>query len=237
MKLKTGYLLTKQSHKIAVTHATEKDYLVAIQYLAPEKTAGKNVCPFATDCKAPCLATSGRMAMSPCQKAMRIRTKYFWNHRKDYNKRLVQEIWEHEKRALKQNKKPAIRLNGTSDLAWEIIFPDLFLMFHNVQFYDYTKFPYNKRTNLPKNYYLLRSHHAGNNADTDEILKRGNLAVCFTTKRGKPLPAMWRGHKVIDGDLHDLRFKDKKGVIVGLRAKGKARKLPATENGFVQKGE
>ena len=236
MKLKTGYLLTKQSHKIEVTHAAEKDYLIAIQYLAPEKTAGKNVCPFATDCKAPCLATSGRMVMSPCQKAMRTRTRYFWNYREDYKKRLVREVWEHVQRAKKQNKKPAIRLNGTSDLAWEIIFPELFAVFYEVQFYDYTKYPYHKRTNLPKNYYLLRSHHAGNNTDTHEILKRGNLAVCFTTKKGKPLPALWRGHKVIDGDLYDLRFKDKKGVVVGLRAKGKARKLPATENGFVQKG-
>ncbi len=236
MKLKTRYLLTQKSHKIAVTHATEKNYLIAIQYLAPEKTAGKNVCPFATDCKAPCLATSGRMVMSPCQKAMKIRTKYFWNHRLDYKERLFDEIRKHVIRARKQNKKPAIRLNGTSDLPWESIFPELFSVFYNVQFYDYTKYPYHKRTNLPKNYYLLHSHHAGNNANTDEILKRGNLAVCFTTKRGKPLPNSWRGYKVIDGDLYDLRFKDKKGIIVGLRAKGKARKLPATENGFIQEG-
>ena len=234
--LKTGYLLTQQSYKIAVTHAAEKDYLVAIQYLAPEKTAGKNVCPFATDCAAPCLATSGRMIMSSAQKAMRVRTKYFWDHREDYKKRLVREVWEHVRRAKKQNKKPAIRLNGTSDLAWEIIFPSLFTIFPYVQFYDYTKFPYHKRTNLPKNYYLLRSHHAGNNANTEEILKRGNLAVCFTTKRLDPLPTTWRGYKVIDGDLCDLRFKDKKGVVVGLRAKGKARKLPATENRFIQAG-
>ena len=234
MKLKTGYLLTQKSHKIKVTHEAEKEYLVAIQYLAPEKTAGKNVCPFATDCKAPCLATSGRMRMSPCQEAMKIRTRYFWEHREDYKKRLVREIWEHARRARKQNKKPAIRLNGTSDLAWEIIFPNLFTAFPGIQFYDYTKYPYHKRTNLPKNYYLLRSHHKGNNTETEEILKRGNLAVCFTTKKDKALPAVWRGHEVIDGDLYDLRFKDKKGVVVGLRAKGKARKLPATENGFIQ---
>ena len=236
MTLKTGYLLTKQSHKISVTHKAEKDYLIVIQYLSPEKTGGKNVCPFATDCKAPCLATSGQMALSYAQAARKARTKYFWNHRLDYKERLFAEIEKHIRHAKKQNKKPAIRLNGTSDLAWEIIFPELFTVFYNVQFYDYTKFPYYKRANLPENYYLVRSHHKGNNTDTNEILKRGNLAVCFTTKKGKPLPKLWRGYEVVDGDLFDLRFKDKKGVVVGLRAKGKARKLPATENGFVQAG-
>ena len=55
-------------------------------------------------------------------------------------------------------------------------------------------------------------------------------------KRTKPLPTIWRGYEVIDGDLYDLRFKDKRGVVIGLRAKGKARKLPATENGFIQAG-
>jgi len=32
---------------------------------------------------------------------------------------------------------------------------------------------------------------------------------------------------VIDGDISDLRFKDRKGVIVGLLAKGKAKKDPS----------
>lgn len=44
------------------------------------------------------------------------------------------------------------------------------------------------------------------------------------------LPETWRGFKVIDGDESDLRFLDEKGVIVGLRAKGKARK---DKSGFV----
>ena len=32
------------------------------------------------------------------------------------------------------------------------------------------------------------------------------------------------GRKVIDGDKHDLRFLDEKNVIVGLIAKGEAKK-------------
>ena len=37
---------------------------------------------------------------------------------------------------------------------------------------------------------------------------------------------------VIDGDAHDLRFKDPKGVIVGLVAKGLGKKV--TKNSFIK---
>ena len=38
--------------------------------------------------------------------------------------------------------------------------------------------------------------------------------------------------RVIDGDKHDLRFKDPKGVIVGLVAKGLGKKV--TKNSFIK---
>jgi hypothetical protein len=47
------------------------------------------------------------------------------------------------------------------------------------------------------------------------------MAVVF---HGKELPITFMNRKVIDGDLHDARIDDPKGVIVGLRAKGPARK-------------
>ena len=48
------------------------------------------------------------------------------------------------------------------------------------------------------------------------------------------LPETWNGRPVIDGDLSDLRFLDSRGVIVGLKAKGSARK--AQVGGFIQIG-
>lgn len=33
------------------------------------------------------------------------------------------------------------------------------------------------------------------------------------------LPKTYNGYEVIDGDLSDMRFKDKKGVVVGLKYK------------------
>ena len=61
-------------------------------------------------------------------------------------------------------------------------------------------------------------------------IHKTNIAVVFSTKRSGELPKTWKGRKVIDSDLHDLRLLDKKGVICGLRAKGKARK---DKSGFV----
>jgi hypothetical protein len=46
-----------------------------------------------------------------------------------------------------------------------------------------------------------------------------NMAVVFRDK----LPKTFRGLRVINGDADDLRFLDPKGVVVGLKAKGKAK--------------
>ena len=53
-----------------------------------------------------------------------------------------------------------------------------------------------------------------------------NIAVVFR----KDLPETYLGRKVINGDDTDLRFLDEKNVIVGLKAKGKAKK---DTSGFV----
>ena len=50
---------------------------------------------------------------------------------------------------------------------------------------------------------------------------RFNIAVVF---KGKELPETYKGRKVINGDISDHRFLDPAGVVVGLLAKGKAKK-------------
>lgn len=60
------------------------------------------------------------------------------------------------------------------------------------------------------------------------------VAVVFDTKKGQPLPKLWEGIPVIDGNLYDTRFLDPKDVVVGLRAKGKAIR---SVSGFVQAAE
>jgi hypothetical protein len=46
----------------------------------------------------------------------------------------------------------------------------------------------------------------------------------------KVLPATYKGIPVINGDESDVRFMDKPGVVVGLKAKGEAK---ADSSGFV----
>ena len=46
------------------------------------------------------------------------------------------------------------------------------------------------------------------------------MAVVFDT-----LPDTWKGFEVVNGDLSDLRPKDKSNVIIGLKAKGLAKTI------------
>ena len=108
---------------------------------------------------------------------------------------------------------------------------NIFQLFPNVQFYDYTKYPLQKRSNLPRNYDLTFSFADG--MDRNDILQAmdsSRVAVVFNTPKGQDLPADWNGFQVVDADTTDLRFLEPKGVIAGLRAKGAARK---DESGFV----
>jgi len=125
---------------------------------------------------------------------------------------------------------PAIRLNGTSDIRWENVkvggAPNIFARFPNVQFYDYTKVP-NRPMDIP-NYHLTFSLAESNESDALAELGRGlNVAIVFDT-----VPAEYLGRRVIDGDESDLRFLDPAGAIVGLYAKGDARR---DRSGFVKR--
>ena len=221
----------------------EGKYLTAIQYLAPAKLSGvMNTCPSATaGCIASCLHTAGNPVYLKVKTQARIaRTKYFHAHRELYKALLVKEMTKFVKKAAKLDAIPCVRLNGTSDIVWEVIFPELFTMFPQVKFYDYTKIA--KRVTgawakLPTNYYLTLSRAESNHADIENAIANNpvaNIAVvfgnCGISAHPKPLPATYLGREVVDADLHDLRFLDGEGVVAGLRAKGKARK---DNSGFV----
>jgi hypothetical protein len=209
-------------------------YLTAIQYLAPHTVSGFNVCKHASNgCAKGCLNTAGRGKTNIVQQARINRTKLFFNNKSLYKRTLFEEIEQFVKRCNRLNEKPAIRLNGTSDLPWEDIFPDMFTDFNMVQFYDYTKYV-NRMLNfvkgrLPENYHLTFSRSEVNNSDCLEILRKGgNVAVVFDSKQ---LPSKWNRFKVNNADSHDLRFLDPFGVQ-GLYAKGRAKK---DTTGFVVK--
>jgi hypothetical protein len=225
----TFKLLSTANPKIQ--KGTKLGYLSFILHLAPADLSGHNTCPKATaGCKAACLNTAGRGGMfkrgestNAIQKARIRKTKYFYEDRVSFFNDLTQDITKGIAMAKKLGLKPVFRLNGTSDLSWEKYeVPNtglnIFQIFPEVQFYDYTKVLGRKAAY--DNYFLIFSQADGNEADVNKAIAQGmNVATVFDE-----VPAEYKGRPVINADETDLRFLDPKGVIAGLKAKGKAKK-------------
>jgi hypothetical protein len=156
------------------------------------------------------------------QKARIRKTQYFYEARDYFMQDLYEDIHKGIKMATKLGLTPVFRLNGTSDLSWEkytINDKNLFELFPTVQFYDYTKV-LGRKVSQYKNYFLIFSKADGNDSDVAEAILQGmNVAAVFDA-----VPEGYMGRPVIDADEHDLRFLDAKGVIAGLKAKGRAKK-------------
>lgn len=216
----------------------KRGYLTGVMYLAPVSEAGiGNVCPMASNgCATACLFTAGRGRYNSVRQARINRTHLFFNDRPAFMEKLIGEIEALERKAKKLGMKPCVRLNGTSDIQWERIKykgKTIFQHFPSMKFYDYTKIPARfSRGELPKNYNLTFSRSESNVEYVKQIIKnhvKVNVAVVFNK-----LPKTYLGRKVFDADQTDLRFLDPKGVIVGLKAKGKARH---DKSGFVVDAE
>lgn len=225
-------LLTLKNTKIEKSNKSDKGYLSIIMHLAPYTLSGNNVCPQASKgCAAACLNTAGFGVYDTVQQARIKRTKWFFEDRVAFMAQLKTELKAFVKKCSKLSVKPAVRLNGTSDLKWEELDRGLFTEFSDVQFYDYTKIT--KRMirycnqELPDNYHLTFSRSESNDAAVKQVLSAGgNVAVVF----GDKLPKKWNGVKVINADVTDQRFLDPQHIICGLLAKGKGKK---DNSGFV----
>lgn len=196
----------------------EKYWILRLN-LAPADLSGFNTCSsYSIGCKDACLHGSGNPVFMAQKNLGRInRTRFYFRNRAKFLTKLIKEITNHELYCNKNGFKPVVRLNTTSDIPWEI--HKIFQLFPNIQFYDYTK-EY-KRMNkflngvLPSNYHLTfsRTEENHNHLNCKNVLNRGgNIAVVFR----KNLPEYFEGYKVVNGDLHDLRFTDPKNVVVGL---------------------
>ena len=193
--------------------------LTGILYLAPAKISGYEVCPRrSAGCTAACLYTAGMGAFSNVQQARINKTKMYFEDRPNFLFQLEKDIKALVKKAKKLNMKPAIRLNGTSDINW--MSSGIMDKFPDVQFYDYTKVLRRLTDKIPTNYNITFSKSEDNNSECETALELGfNVAAVF-----KNLPQQYMGRQVINGDETDVRFADGKGVVIGLTAKGRARK-------------
>jgi hypothetical protein len=214
-----------------------EEYLVYGIQLAPHKIGGFNVCGSASDdCIEACIFSSGRGQMSSVQFGRLKRKLAFFTNRQEFLRHLVYEIGSKLKSCNKKGLRLAIRLNVFSDIIWEKVFPELFAMFPTVQFYDYSKhqFRFKEGYRLPSNYHLTYSRSENTTLEfIQELISRGiNVAIPFDCSKHN-LPQQWEGIPIIDGDMHDSRFMDDSGVIVGLSAKGDGKKMEATSSSFI----
>jgi hypothetical protein len=214
-----------------IQKGTKMGYLSFILHLAPADVSGYNTCPKATaGCKVACLNTAGRGGMfkrgettNAIQKARIRKARYFFEDRAGFMRDLVSDINKAIKFAARKGLTPVFRLNGTSDLSWEKYEAahgkNIFELFDYVQFYDYTKVPKRKVDSI-NNYHLTFSQADGNGKDADwAISKNMNVTVVFDK-----IPTEYKGKTVYNADDTDLRFLDPKGVVLGLKAKGRAKK-------------
>jgi len=199
-----------------------------ILYLAPHNISGHRVCPYSTrGCRKICLYTAGRGSFSNVQKARVRKTNWLFDDRKGFIDQLHSDIDALAKQATRAGLKPCVRLNGTSDIRWwRKAYGEIPQAHPDIQFYGYTKDPEQARGNevTPDNWHTVLSYTgtSANTADCASALAAGiNVAVIF--KPEVPVGSVFLGHKVVDGDTHDLRFMDPAATVVGLKAKGRAR--------------
>jgi hypothetical protein len=243
MKFPTNYKAPKNllSTKNSKTIKGEKlGYTTYIMYLAPhtQNSKGKNLCSHASvGCAKACLFNSGAARFTGVQLGKMNKTEYFLADRKGFMNQLVSELTKIERLhkavvgdeqigrtgKVVRYKKFAVRLNGTADIPFENIKigdKNIFELFPNIQFYDYTKNDKRFDKVIPTNYHLTFSRSETNDKVSLEMLNRGyNVAYVFGVKKEQDLPTSYNGFKVVNGDESDLRFLDEENVIVGLKYK------------------
>jgi hypothetical protein len=219
-------------------------WLNAINYMAPAETAGVgNRCPFSSaGCRALCLGTeSGQAAMrkegedNATTLSRKAKARFYMRERVAFMREVCYHIDRALARARDAGQRLAVRMNGSTDIAWEAASVDgrrFMELFHDVQFVDYTKSV--KRMlrfcegRMPANYHLTFSRSEDNELECFMVLKAGGSVAVVSSL---PRPARWHGFATLDGDKHDLRHLDGRGRVVWLSPKG--RKAKADASGFV----
>jgi hypothetical protein len=217
--------------------------------LAPHATSGLHnfdVCPSASSqCRKDCLGlTAGNNRYDTALAGKVWKTHFLAKHPEHFARILDNEISQHKKKAKKEGMIPGVRLNVTSDIAWEKHAPHLFERHPDVQFYDYTKMANRVgRRDNPSNYNLALSHTGTGHPESNDrqvanVLARGH-GVAMVYQRGKHVPnpthvedvKTGARYPILNGDKDDNIFDrhtqaglsqggQGQGVVSGLKLKG-----------------
>jgi len=188
--------------------------------LSPSKEAfrftGRDMCLFASlGCIASCLKLSGHNALTMATIARIARTILWVKKPTTFLHWAGVEIARHKRWADNKGLRLAIRPNLLSDdteLAGRI----KAMVGAEIPVYDYTAVL--SAMTCGDGVHRTFSRKEGRDLETLTALRHDKpVAVVFAGD----LPMEWNGYPVIDGDVHDLRFKDSHGaVVVGLKVKG-----------------
>lgn len=217
--------------KIEKSPDTDEKYLVQILHLAPSWASLFNTCSRATlGCGTNCLNESGHGQLHMMHDgthsvhvARVIRTLIWFRYRDQFKAKFQRELDSQRVKAYRLGATPVVRPNGTSDLRFESLWPELFNENPDFVFYDYTKDSRRDVSHIP-NYSLCYSvSEESTDMAIDLAFANGmNCVVVGRLKRNDRKPESYMGRPAIDGDSHDLRFLDRSGVFVILFAKGHA---------------
>ena len=165
----------------AKTKKGSKDgFLTGIQYFVSANLSGIEVCVARSEgCTKACLVFAGRGRFYWTTRQRAIKTLAYIFDKPRYGETLKKSIKKLIKRAEKLNMVPVVRLNGTSDLLWDLN-TDIIQSFPEVQFYDYTKIVRRLDFKRPENYHLTFSLSENNDLDALKALSKGvSVAVVF----------------------------------------------------------
>jgi hypothetical protein len=153
------------------------------------------------------------------------KTRLFFEHREFFMKWLVFEIKSAKAKADRMTYQFSVRLNNTSDISpldFTLDGKNILEIFPDVQFYEYTKVP--ARVELMKQYsnYDVTFSFTGYNLSKcqEMLLNKIRVAVVF-----KIVPENFWGYPVVNGDNYDMRYKDERSIIIGLKYKRVRNKL------------
>ena len=238
-----GHAMDAKTSTAVIDPATGLPIATAINYMLPD---GRDICPaqILAGCKAPCLNTAGRGAMNSVQRSRAAKTARFRADPDLFFEQCCEEIEAFIRFCVRRHMVPAVRFNGTSDR------PDfaarLAARFPSVIFYDYVKLTAwagaYAAGKLPFNYHLTLSWSGASNRYREIVESVAdfwpglNIAVVFGSEMIRDswieTGRLFLGRRVISGTAHDCRVPsiDGAGVIIGLVAKGKAKR---DRSGFV----
>lgn len=219
------YLLSKS---VKTIKGESRGILTGVVYMSPAKKIEADLYSCSNfieaECSGPCLAGSGHGGDAQATKARKDRLDLLIKSPSLFFEILSREIFRLEKKAAKEGMSTAYRLNGTTDLRWDRIIYNgrsIFQHYSKLQWYDYTKNieTYKAHSLLGVDMTFSFYRAVDRNVLQDLLDNGGKVAIAYYDEKPLTQRIGDRDYRVIDGDEHDARFLDPKGVIVALKYK------------------